>query len=341
MTFNLVIGGGAFGLFTTLELLSQNNKVVLVTDNKLQDSVSYNYTVHLSRDNFNLNFDLFNYNNFIRTDKLYDWFYMVRGYILNKYENKEYIYNKSISILEKYNIDVNHNKDKITLLYGNITIDNIINNIFPKYIKSGQLKIVEDTFVNVNNINNATKYDNINESERSKKKHKYTKPIYGFKMLIDSEIQPECLAKDEEILISKIKINNRNLLNVEGGVIIDKKRKEYHAENSNNYFDLKTKIKNSALWDKYKCNNIEKVLIGKRSVSIDGYPFYYKRNNIQYLEGGSFSGFMYAPLFTRCVVNNIKDSHIDFSIRRITKKLFYVNISLIIFVISIISLLFI
>ena len=210
--------------------------------------------------------------------------------------------------------------------------------IFPKYIQSNQLKIIENTYINVNNIKNTDKYNNIYVCVGSKKKHKYTKPIYGFKMIIDSELKPNQLSKDDELLVSKIIINNKEFLNVEGGIMIDNNRRKYHTENSNNYFNLKNKIKDSIIWTKYKCKNIENLFIGKRSVSIDGYPFYYKKNNIHYLEGGSFSGFMYAPLFTQCVVNNIEDPNIDFGICRIKNKLFYINIILIIIIITIILL---
>lgn len=340
MKQNLVIGSGAFGIFTTLELLSQNSKVLLITDNKLQDSISYNYTVHLSKTTLDLDFDLVNCVKYIKANNIYDWFYMIRGYILNNYENKEYIYNKCLTKLKKYNINVNE-KDKITLLYGNKTIDYIINVIFPKYIKSDQLKIIENTYVNLNNIKNTQNidnYENIYVCVGSKKKHKYTKPIYGFKMIIDSELKPNQLSKDDELLVSKISINNKEFLNVEGGIIIDNNRQKYHNQYSNNYFNLKNKIKDSIIWTKYKCKNIENLFIGKRSVSIDGYPFYYKKNNIHYLEGGSFSGFMYAPLFVHCVVNNIKDPYIDFTINRIKTKIYYVNLIIFIFIITFIAL---
>ena len=67
---------------------------------------------------------------------------------------------------------------------------------------------------------------------------------------------------------------------------------------------------------------------GVRGVSVDNLPFYYKKNNVFHIEGGSFIGIITAPVLADSLINNQK-TLINFNISRL-----YINTIIKILIIS-------
>lgn len=88
------------------------------------------------------------------------------------------------------------------------------------------------------------------------------------------------------------------------------------------------KLNQNKFWKKYECYDIQKIMKGVRGVSVDNLPFYYKKNNIFHIEGGSFIGIITAPVLVDSLINDQK-TLINFNISRL-----YINTIIKILIIS-------
>ena len=88
------------------------------------------------------------------------------------------------------------------------------------------------------------------------------------------------------------------------------------------------KLNQNKFWKKYECYDIQKIMKGVRGVSVDNLPFYYKKNNVFHIEGGSFIGIITAPVLADSLINNQK-TLINFNISRL-----YINTIIKILIIS-------
>lgn len=331
MKNNLVIGSGANGIFITLNLLEKGENVELVTENKITDSVSYFYGLGITNNQI-LRIKNLDYLKYTKLNSIFDIIWFIFLYLFSFVEDKNYIINKSFEILKKYNIEPKK-CNKSYLLYAHSFIDKIVNDEFTKY--KNQLIIKENTKVDLSTLDNIkNKYKTIYVCVGGGKHHDYTKPIYGFKMLVKSKTYPDCLYNDSGILISKQtfkKNNNMNIpegdyLNIEGGSIILKDNTLYHSLQKNDYYGLNKKLETKEFWTKYGCEKIMYNYIGKRMISKDYYPFFYYNDNICYIEGGGYMGVIISPVISKYIVYNIKDPFFDFSINRIKRKICNYNI---------------
>lgn len=96
------------------------------------------------------------------------------------------------------------------------------------------------------------------------------------------------------------------------------------------------KINQNKFWKKYECYDIQKIMKGVRGVSVDNLPFYYRKKNIYYIEGGSFIGIITAPVLADSLIND-KKTKINFNISRIYVNTFIkiVSILFVLFLIQI------
>ena len=76
------------------------------------------------------------------------------------------------------------------------------------------------------------------------------------------------------------------------------------------------KLNQNKFWKKYECYDIQKIMKGVRGVSVDNLPFYYKKNNVFHIEGGSFIGIITAPVLADSLINDQK-TLINFNISRL------------------------
>jgi hypothetical protein len=127
MNQNLIIGGGAMGLFLALMLLENNEKVILITNNKLSDSVSYNYPLGI---NIGMNLNLKNYK-YYDLNNNYLWFFKCLLFYLQ--HNKKKLYESSFKIMKKYDIEPMKCKNTY-LLPSEFNINKIIKILLSKKI---------------------------------------------------------------------------------------------------------------------------------------------------------------------------------------------------------------
>ena len=80
--------------------------------------------------------------------------------------------------------------------------------------------------------------------------------------------------------------------------------------------------------------------IGQRSLSQDGFPLYHIKNNITFIEGGSFIGYILSPLYADYIINDNNPTNFNFHISRIEKKEKIFNLFIKLFIILLILLLF-
>jgi len=303
----IVIGAGAMGIFITLELLHNGDKVTLVTDKSLNNSVSYKYAVGVNTELALIDPAL------MRID---DPLWFVRCIMMMEHKMKKKLYRKSIDMLQRYGIN-SIDCDGTEFLYAHKVLDKIIKEEFPRY--SERLTIKENTRIKFNEIRDLSKeYDVVYVTIGSGKRHAYTKNILGFRVLIESETYPDCLNNEKGLMISSIEIDGKKYTHVVGGVISGGKK--YDQMQNLDFHDLDTKLVEMSFWEKYGCRKITSIETGRRAVSIDGLPFHYNRGNVTYIEGGSFMGFVLSPLYAFNIVNKIKEPGIDFSIERLNKK---------------------
>ena len=139
----------------------------------------------------------------------------------------------------------------------------------------------------------------------------YNKNIGGYKIYIKSKIKPKCLSIENGFLIN----TENDLLVVRGGFIDGNK-----TDNQ-----IKNIIQKLSLWNTYKCSEFVLITKGIRSVSLDNFPFYYLKQNISYIKGGSFIGCAVAPSLAYSVVNNemygVNPLKFNFHISRLNKNI--------------------
>lgn len=283
----LVIGGGAIGLNICRKLVEDGYQVDLFSKN-IRDSVSYKYTngitTHVP----------FTFNNIpvIRTNN-YLWIIScaILTYLTNFEKKKKYLYQKSMDILQPYNVKVNNSSNVSEINFQEV-FENILN-----YLQSNERFRYYDKDLDLNDLDLndldllKTKYKNIfvcigaNSPESI-----YNKNYYGYKIVVNSDI-----ITDESTFEDGFFIKSGDKLTLFGSFV--------NKETSDQY--ILNKIKKLNLWKKYKCYSIHSIEKGKRSVSLDFLPFYHNLDNIIFIKGGSTSGASIAPAITYNIVNKI------------------------------------
>ena len=329
MNQNLIIGGGAMGLFLALNLLENNEKVILITNNKLSDSVSYNYPLGI---NIGMNLNLKNYK-YYDLNNNYFWFSKCLLFYLQ--HNKKKLYESSFKIMKKY--DIEPMKCKNTYL---LPSEFNINKIIKILLENKNFTLQEDTYFDLLKLNDIeNKYKKIYVTVGPGIKNKYTKKVAGFRVDIESKLYPKCLMKENGLFITTIQKNNKYYLTVHGGYYFNDDN-FYNKKLDLSFKNIENKLKESKFWNFYGCKKIVTSDIGQRSLSQDGLPFYHTKNNITFIEGGSFIGYILSPLYADYIINNNNPTNFNFHISRIEKKEKIFNLFIKLFIILLILLLF-
>lgn len=308
----LVVGGGSIGLNICRQLIEYGHSVDLISESLV--STSYKYANGISKK------IPFNINNIpiIRTNNYLWLLFCCILTFFNKHNNKIYLYNESIKILEKFNIFYKEYTNTYFVNQKDI-IQKIIlylstNNNFTYYKKK----------VNIEDIYKLSSfYDNIFVCVGSKSNETfYNKNFNGYKIIIQSKIIPKTLLFENGFFL---KSENKKLV-LYGGFVNKKTKYSY----------IINKVKKLPLWNKYKCVHICDISEGTRSMSIDFFPFYYIQNNIIHITGGSTLGSTISPALSYSIVNQIlynkNPISFNFHISRIHNKILYLVTILVIII---------
>jgi hypothetical protein len=328
---NLVIGGGIFGLNIALELVEKGEKVVLYTDTF--DSVSYNYPIgaHINKvetDDLNLSIFKFKY---IKINWLIN-------YLLN-YNHDEYKKQKLYCLKygealfkRRYNLSIYNRISNGDYILDSKSIINFIMNklrkspLFSYKIKSINVyNQIEMNFLQL-------KFEKIYVAIGGKcNSHKYIHKIGGYKYIIESKKKINDIINRNLFFLNdsdyfkkkqEEKHDVKNTIIVRGGYIFGNNEynteiyNENHKTNERMNEKINRFIKKNDFWNEFECQKMKQMWIGQRSVSVDNIPYYYWVDNICYIEGGSFVGFVTAPVLAHTLIHNTNCA-INFHISRI------------------------
>ena len=299
----LVIGTGAMGLNIANELLKQNIEFDIIT--KSNDNESYNYPnaivnkYYINKPSFSMIF--IRKLNFI-------WLLMVLLNIPFYKSNKNKIVKNSLSILKNY---------EFKNCSSNIYFNN--KNIFNDLLNNIKHKIIYKTVTHNDIYNYSKQYDKVfvcighNQTQSN-----FLQNVGSFKFYCECDNKPNCLNVENGYFIEP---HDNNNITIKCGLVIGSNNEDFDYEYTSN------KLKNSYIWDKYKITKINNIKMGIRSVSFDFIPFYYNNNNIYYITGGSFNGFIFAPYVAQEILKENKYFHIS----RLRNKLLLLYIIIILF----------
>lgn len=303
----LVIGTGAIGLNMANHLLDKNINFDIITSSN--DNVSYNYPnaiVNKYKTNLKLDFPIFG---FRKINLL--WLVMaILSFPFHK-KQKKIIINESKKILNY----------QFKNCYDNEFFDSKY--IFNKLLERVQDKIIYKT-INNDDINKySLEYDKVYVCVgNSYNDNNYVQYVSSYKYYCECDNKPDCLIIENMFFIEP---HEDNIITIKAHIIIGDNDKYF------NYDHIYNKLKNSYIWDKYKITKVNKITKGTRVVSFDLLPYYINKNNICYITGGSFNGFIFAPYVTKRILENDKYFHIS----RLRNKILLVYLIVIIFVIII------
>jgi|SaaInlStandDraft_5_1057022.scaffolds.fasta_scaffold00718_10 hypothetical protein len=290
----LVIGTGAIGLNIANQLKKQNIDFDIIT--KSNNNESYKYPNAIVN-NYNISKITISMIFFKKINFL--WILLAIFNIPFYKKKKNFIINKSLEILKKYNFKNCNN--------NNIYFNNKI--IFNDLLNNVKDKIIYKTVTNNDIINYSILYDKVFVCVgHNYNQNNLIQNIGSFKFYCECKNKPNCLIIENGYFIEPHDSNN---ITIKCGLVIGSNNENY----DHNY--ISNKLKNSYIWNKYKITKINNITMGLRSVSFDFIPYYNINKNIYYVTGGSFNGFIFAPYLAQQILKDDK----YFNICRLRKKI--------------------